>query len=46
VPLFGVSLTLTAIALVNGGIVVGRLAGRPMLRSGLRHLAWAASASE
>ena len=39
VPQLGVSLALTAIALVGGGIVVGRLTGRPVLRSGLRQLA-------
>jgi vacuolar iron transporter family protein len=33
------SLALTAIALVSGGMVVGRLTGRPVLRSGLRQLA-------
>jgi vacuolar iron transporter family protein len=32
-------LALTAVALVTGGMVVGRLTGRPMLRSGLRQLA-------
>ena len=38
-PILGVSLALTAIALVSGGMVVGRLTGRPVLRSGLRQLA-------
>jgi VIT1/CCC1 family predicted Fe2+/Mn2+ transporter len=38
-PLLRVSLSLTAIALVSGGMVVGRLTGRPVLRSGLRQLA-------
>ena len=33
-----VSLVLTAIALTGGGMVVGRLTGRPVLRSGLRQL--------
>ena len=33
------SLALTAIALVSGGMVVGRLTGRSALRSGLRQLA-------
>lgn len=33
------ALGLTAVALVAGGIVVGRLTGRPVLRSGLRQLA-------
>jgi len=37
--LLWVSLALTAIALVSGGMVVGRLTGRPVLRSGLRQLA-------
>ena len=32
------SLLLTAIALLSGGMVVGRLTGRPMLRAGLRQL--------
>jgi vacuolar iron transporter family protein len=34
-----VSLVLTAVALVGGGMVVARLTGRPVLRSGLRQLA-------
>jgi VIT1/CCC1 family predicted Fe2+/Mn2+ transporter len=34
-----VSLLVTAIALVAGGIVVGRLTGRPLVYSGLRQLA-------
>ena len=33
------SLVLTAIALLGGGMVVGRLTGRPVVRSGLRQLA-------
>ncbi|MGO8887998.1 MAG: VIT1/CCC1 transporter family protein [Streptosporangiaceae bacterium] len=33
------ALGLTAVALVAGGMVVGRLTGRPLLRSGLRQLA-------
>ena len=33
------SLVLTAIALICGGMVVGRLTGRPVLRSGLRQFA-------
>jgi VIT1/CCC1 family predicted Fe2+/Mn2+ transporter len=37
--LLWVSLALTAIALLGGGMVVGRLTGRPVLRSGLRQLA-------
>ena len=34
-----VSLVLTVVTLVVGGMVVGRLTGRPVLRSGLRQLA-------
>jgi vacuolar iron transporter family protein len=34
-----VSLALTAIALAGGEMVVGRLTGGPLLRSGLRQLA-------
>ena len=34
-----VSLGVTAVALVAGGMVVGRLTGRPLLRSGLRQFA-------
>ena len=34
-----VSLLLTAIALLGGGMAVGRLTGRPVLRAGLRQLA-------
>ena len=33
------ALGLAAVALLTGGMVVGRLTGRPMLRSGLRQLA-------
>jgi VIT1/CCC1 family predicted Fe2+/Mn2+ transporter len=32
------SLGITAVALISGGMVVGRLTGRPVLRSGLRQL--------
>ncbi len=39
VSVLWVSLALTAIALLSGGMVVGRLTGRPVLRSGLRQLA-------
>jgi vacuolar iron transporter family protein len=35
----GASLAVTAAALLGGGMVVGRLTGRPLLRSGLRQLA-------
>jgi VIT1/CCC1 family predicted Fe2+/Mn2+ transporter len=38
-PVLAVTLALTAAALVAGGMVVGRLTGRPVLRSGLRQLA-------
>jgi VIT1/CCC1 family predicted Fe2+/Mn2+ transporter len=38
VPVLAVTLTLTAVALVTGGMIVGRLTGRPVLRSGLRQL--------
>jgi VIT1/CCC1 family predicted Fe2+/Mn2+ transporter len=34
----GASLAIAAVALLAGGIVVGRLTGRPVLRSGLRQL--------
>jgi VIT1/CCC1 family predicted Fe2+/Mn2+ transporter len=37
--LLWVSLALTAIALVSGGMVVGRLTGRPVFQAGLRQLA-------
>jgi VIT1/CCC1 family predicted Fe2+/Mn2+ transporter len=33
------SLGLAAVALLAGGMVVGRITGRPVLRSGLRQLA-------
>ena len=36
---FLVALGVAAVALLTGGMVVGRLTGRPMLRSGLRQLA-------
>jgi len=39
-----VTLVLTAVALTSGGMVVGRLTGRPLLRSGLRQLAFGALA--
>ena len=38
------TLVLTAAALIAGGMSVGRLTGRPMLRSGLRQLAFGALA--
>jgi vacuolar iron transporter family protein len=37
-PVLGATLALTAVALVVGGMVVGRLTGRPVFRSGLRQL--------
>jgi vacuolar iron transporter family protein len=40
----GASLAVTAAALLAGGMVVGRLTGRPLLRSGLRQLALGAIA--
>jgi len=39
VSVLWVSLVLTAVALAGGGMVVGRLTGRPVLRSGGRQLA-------
>ena len=39
VPVLAVALGIAAVALLAGGMVVGRLTGRPMLRSGLRQLA-------
>jgi len=39
-----VTLALTAAALIAGGMAVGRLTGRPVLRSGLRQLAFGALA--
>ena len=38
VPLLEVAMAITAVALVVGGMVVGRLTGRPLVRSGLRQL--------
>ncbi len=38
VPVLSVSMVITVVALVVGGMVVGRLTGRPLLRSGLRQL--------
>jgi VIT1/CCC1 family predicted Fe2+/Mn2+ transporter len=40
VLVLAVTLALTAVALVTGGVVVGRLTGRPVLRSGVRQLAF------
>jgi VIT1/CCC1 family predicted Fe2+/Mn2+ transporter len=39
VPALAATLVITAVALISGGMVVGRLTGRPVLRSGLRQLA-------
>jgi VIT1/CCC1 family predicted Fe2+/Mn2+ transporter len=44
VPVLGVSMIITAVALLVGGMVVGRLTGRSLLRSGLRQLALGAVA--
>jgi VIT1/CCC1 family predicted Fe2+/Mn2+ transporter len=38
-PYLAVALGITAVALTAGGMAVGRLTGRPLLRSGLRQLA-------
>jgi VIT1/CCC1 family predicted Fe2+/Mn2+ transporter len=38
-PMLAATLAVTAVALVSGGMVVGRLTGRPVLWSGLRQLA-------
>jgi len=43
-PVLAAALGITAVALVAGGMVVGRLTGRPLLRSGLRQLALGALA--
>ena len=40
----GAALAITAVALLVGGMTVGRLTGRPLLRSGLRQLAFGAVA--
>ena len=37
-PSLAASLVITAVALVTGGMVVGRLTGRPVLHSGVRQL--------
>ena len=39
VAVLGAALGVAAVALLTGGMVVGRLTGRPLLRSGLRQLA-------
>ena len=38
-PVLGATLAISAVALAGGGVAVGRLTGRPLLRSGLRQLA-------
>jgi VIT1/CCC1 family predicted Fe2+/Mn2+ transporter len=38
IPLLAVSLLIAGVVLTAGGMVVGKLTGRPMLRSGLRQL--------
>ncbi len=38
VAVLAVALGIAAVALLTGGMVVGRLTGRPLLRSGLRQL--------
>jgi len=38
-PILGATLGIAAVALLGGGMAVGRLTGRPLLRSGLRQLA-------
>ena len=43
-PVLALTLALTAVALIAGGMAVGRLTGRPVLRSGLRQLALGALA--
>jgi vacuolar iron transporter family protein len=43
-PVLAATLGITAVALVAGGMTVGRLTGRPVLRSGLRQLALGALA--
>lgn len=43
-PVLGATLGISAVALAGGGMAVGRLTGRPLLRSGLRQLALAAIA--
>jgi vacuolar iron transporter family protein len=43
-PTLAATLLVTAIALTAGGMIVGRLTGRPLLRSGARQLALGAAA--
>jgi VIT1/CCC1 family predicted Fe2+/Mn2+ transporter len=37
-PILAVTLVITGVALMAGGMIVGKLTGRPVLRSGLRQL--------
>ena len=37
-PVLAATLVITAVALAAGGMIVGKLTGRPVLRSGLRQL--------
>ena len=37
-PALAATLGITAVALFSGGMIVGRVTGRPLLRSGLRQL--------
>lgn len=43
-PVLAASLGITAVTLISGGMTVGRLTGRPVLRSGLRQLVLGATA--
>jgi vacuolar iron transporter family protein len=43
-PYLLATLAITAVALVAGGMVVGRITGRPLVRAGLRQLALGALA--
>ena len=43
-PALAAALAVTAVALLAGGMIVGRLTGRPVLRAGLRQLALGAVA--
>jgi VIT1/CCC1 family predicted Fe2+/Mn2+ transporter len=38
-PMLAATLVITAVALVTGGMFVGHLTGRPVVRSGIRQLA-------
>jgi VIT1/CCC1 family predicted Fe2+/Mn2+ transporter len=43
-PVLAAALGITAVALLAGGMAVGKLTGRPVVRSGLRQLALGAVA--